>query len=70
MKHGMTIITIEQDSHGEKNPDRTVTGIYSPGTNIEFQKDYQSNWLCVLTIESFQFYQTNKQISRRISWLH
>ena len=60
MNHGMTVITIEQETHGESNPDRSVTGIYSPGTNIEFQKDYQSNWLCVLSIETFKFYQSKQ----------
>ena len=35
LKHNYTIIKIEQDSHGTKNPKRAVTEIISPGLNVE-----------------------------------
>ena len=35
LKHNYTIIKIEQDSHGTKNPKREVTEIISPGINVE-----------------------------------
>jgi len=35
LKHNYTIIKIEQDSHGIKDPNRRITEIISPGINIE-----------------------------------
>ena len=35
LKHNYTVIKIEQDSHGTKDPERKITEIISPGINID-----------------------------------
>ena len=55
IKNGWTVILIEQDTHGESNPERKVTGIYSPGTNIQYTQSFNSNNLACLYLETFPF---------------
>ena len=57
LNSGFTVITIVQESHGENNPERNVSGIYSPGTNIEYNLNYDSNYLCCICIEEYSFNQ-------------
>jgi len=35
LKHNYTVIKIEQSNHGEKNPERNITEIISPGINLD-----------------------------------
>ena len=48
LKNNYTIIKIEQDSHGTKDPNRNITEIISPGINIEshsFSNNFMSIYL-------------------------
>ena len=58
LQNAYTVILVEQETNGEPNPDRRVTNIYSPGTNVIYHDDYQSNWLCVICVEPYNFYQS------------
>ena len=49
LKHNYTIVKIEQDSHGTKNPKRTVTEIISPGVNLN--SSHYSNYLVSIYLE-------------------
>ena len=49
LKHNYTIVKIEQDSHGTKNPSRSVTEIISPGVNLE--SSHYSNYLVSIYLE-------------------
>ena len=46
LKHNYTIVKIEQDSHGTKNPTRTVTEIISPGINLD-SSHYSNNLVSI-----------------------
>ena len=54
-----TIIIIEQESHGEANPIRVIKNILSPGTNIDFNNDRLSNYLCCLNFEHYKIIKQN-----------
>ena len=62
LKEGFTIITIEQETHGESNPERKVTGIYSPGTNIEYNQSFNQNYLCSIVFEQHSFRKNHQKI--------
>ena len=49
LKHNYTIVKIEQDSHGTKNPKRHVTEIISPGVNLE--SSHYSNHVMSIYLE-------------------
>ena len=49
LKHNYTIVKIEQDSHGTKNPTRKVTEIISPGVNLD--SSHYSNYLVSIYLE-------------------
>ena len=51
LKHNYTIIKIEQDSHGTKNPTREITEIISPGINIE-SNSFSNNFMSIYIEES------------------
>lgn len=53
LKHNYTIIKIEQDSHGTKNPKREVTEIISPGINVESHSF--SNYLLSIYLEESKY---------------
>ena len=46
LKNNYTIIKIEQDSHGTKNPKRNVTEIISPGVNLD-STNYSNNLISI-----------------------
>ena len=50
LKNNYTIIKIEQDSHGKKNPSRNITEIISPGINIE-TKSFTNNLMSIFLEE-------------------
>ena len=52
LKHNYTIVKVEQDSHGTKNPKRSVTEIISPGINLE--SSHYSNNLVSIYLEEIQ----------------
>lgn len=60
LKHNYTIIKIEQDSHGTKDPTRKVTEIISPGVNI--YTNMSSNNLLSLYIEEIICKKTGKKM--------
>ena len=60
LKHKYTIIKIEQDQHGTKNPNREVTEILSPGINLE-SNNYSNNIMSI-TLEEYQDYKSLKKI--------
>lgn len=48
LKHQYTIIKIEQSSHGDKDPERSITEIISPGINmdtVQFSNHFMSIYL-------------------------
>tara|TARA_B110000914_G_C15514568_1_gene472677 strand:- start:344 stop:3400 length:3057 start_codon:yes stop_codon:yes gene_type:complete len=51
LKHKYTIIQIDQDSHGKKNPKRIITKIHSPGTDVDYKETFKSNFLASIHIE-------------------
>ena len=60
IKNGYTVIIIEQDSHGTKCPNRTITEIVSPGINIE--SNHYSNNIMSIYIECINDYKSGKPI--------
>ena len=56
LKKGYTVIIIEQDSHGTKGPNRNITEIVSPGTNIN--NNTFSNNLMSIYLEELKDYKT------------
>ena len=60
LKKGYTVIIIEQDSHGTKGPNRNITEIVSPGTNIN--NNTFSNNLMSIYLEELKDYKTKKPI--------
>ena len=46
LKYNYTIVKIEQDSHGTKNPKRNVTEIISPGVNLD-SSHYSNNLISI-----------------------
>jgi DNA mismatch repair protein MutS len=63
-----TVVIVTQDSHGSANPEREVSAIYSPGTNLEFNKTYDSNYLACIYIEPFTFLQARTQTGLSIGF--
>ena len=48
IRNGYTIVIIDQDSNGKKGKTRSVKKIISPGTNIDYWENADSNWsLCI-----------------------
>ena len=48
IRNGYTIVVIDQDSNGKKGKTRSVKKIVSPGTNIDYWENADSNWsLCI-----------------------
>ena len=60
LKNNYTIIKIEQDSHGTKDPKRTVTEIISPGVNIE-TTNFTNNMMSIY-LEEFKCHKTTKPV--------
>jgi DNA mismatch repair protein MutS len=61
LKHNYTVIKIEQDGHGTKDPERSVTEIISPGINIDCTSF--SNNLMSIYIDDVRQKSTNKLIT-------
>ena len=57
LRHGYTIVKIEQDSHGTKNPKRCVTDIISPGVNVDVDNSL-SNSLISIYLEEIKDFKT------------
>ncbi len=57
LRHGYTIVKIEQDSHGTKNPKRCVTDIISPGVNVDIDTSL-SNSLMSIYLEEIKDFKT------------
>lgn len=60
LKKGYTVIIIEQDSHGTKGPNRNITEIVSPGTNIN--NNTFTNNLMSIYLEEMKDWKTQKPI--------
>ena len=60
LKNGYTVIIIEQDSHGKKDPKRNITEIVSPGLNIE--SNHFSNNIMSVYIECINDFKSGKPI--------
>lgn len=60
LKHDYTIVLMEQESHGSKNPTRSISRIYSPGTDVEYD-DTLSNSLVSFHIETFPSLHSNER---------
>lgn len=60
LKHDYTIIKIEQDGHGTKDPKRTVSEIISPGVNLEANSF--TNCMMSIYLEEMRCHKTQKQI--------
>ena len=60
LKNNYVVIIIEQDSHGKKDPKRTITEIVSPGVNID--SNNFSNNLMSIFIDCFNDYKSKKPI--------
>jgi len=60
LKHDYTIIKIEQDGHGTKDPNRTVSEIISPGVNLEANSF--TNCMMSIYLEEMRCHKTQKQI--------
>lgn len=60
IKNNYVVIIIEQDSHGKKDPKRTITEVISPGINID--SNHFSNNVMSVYIECVIDYKTKKPI--------
>ena len=60
LRHDYTIIKIEQDSHGTKDPDRKLTEIVSPGVNIDAENF--TNILLSIHLEEIKDDKTNSKL--------
>ena len=60
IKNNYVVIIIEQDSHGKKDPKRTITEIVSPGINID--SNHFSNNVMSIYIECIKDYKSQKPI--------
>lgn len=60
LKHGYTVVLIEQQSHGTKSPTRKVTQILSPGTNMHTNSF--SNYLMSIYLEQINDHRTHLPI--------
>ena len=61
LKHNYTVIKIEQDSHGTKDPERKITEIISPGINMDCT--FFSNNLMSIYIEQINNILNNTPIT-------
>ena len=60
IKNNYVVIIIEQDSHGKKDPKRTITEIVSPGINID--SNHFSNNVMSIYIECVKDFKSKKPI--------